>query len=349
LIFLDSFQCIFFPRYPTVIATIKSNSQEELVNAISKLNQSGGGIIYIDTPIINIGIGIASPILKLSGSNSGGIIGKRQSDGSYPVIDFIFINWKDTGFELSGSNQFIKYLVIQYARIGVRITGSNNYLDHIITRYSFGPGIQLSDNAISNTLNYCYSYRNIDISGFVKASGFSLKPGSSQTYFNYCFAFDNFYNGWDVNDKEGDSSVSVSYLHSACWNNGNPEVFIGIYDYNNNWPLDKNLMSIKHMMAGDLYFERNYNDRQFSINPAHRIYGYLIPEWLNIAETAISSSGFTFGSKTTQKSADVKKTADFSIAFDHRSIGFDNNDSGQCTGYISNCAAFKNKINYQLP
>jgi hypothetical protein len=137
-------------------------------------------------------------------------------------------------------------------------------------------------------------------------------------------------------------------MHSASWNNGNLDVFIGKYDFDNNWPLDKNLYSIRHMVAGDFDFERNYNNRIF--NPyTTKIFSFRVSDWLDLAEKSVTSSGFTFGSKTTEKSADVKKTADFSIAFDHKSIGFDNNDSGQCTGYISNCAAFKNKINYQLP
>ena len=207
LIFLDAFQCMIFPGYPKVIATLKTSNGKELEDAVSVLNQSGG-IIYIDTPIIYIVL--SSPIIKLSGSTTGGIIGKQQPDGSYPIISFTGTNWRDCGFEINGSNKYMRYLVIEYARKGIRITGSNNYLDHIITRYHMGAGIQLSENAVSNIFQYCYSYRNIDMLAFVNnASGFSLKPGSSQNVFYYCFAFDNFNNGWDVNDKEGDSSVSV--------------------------------------------------------------------------------------------------------------------------------------------
>jgi len=66
-------------------------------------------------------------------------------------------------------------------------------------------------------------------------------------------------------------------------------------------------------------------------------------------EGEMNGNGFKFGSKTTQKSASVKRTADYSIAFDHKSKGFDNNNSEKCTGYITNCASFNNNINYQLP
>ena len=42
---------------------------------------------------------------------------------------------------------------------------------------------------------------------------------------------------WDSYDKEGDNSTTVSYLYSACWNNDNPQVFTGKYDYDNKWTL----------------------------------------------------------------------------------------------------------------
>ena len=61
----------------------------------------------------------------------------------------------------------------------------------------------------------------------------------------------------------------------------------------------------------------------------------------------MNGSGFKFGSKTTSQNSIVK--AVYCIAFDHKSIGFDNNNSEQCTGYIENCASFNNRINYQLP
>ena len=90
------------------------------------------------------------------------------------------------------------------------LTGSKNTLEHIISRYNFDSGFQISDNAISNTLNYCYSYRNIDFPNFgANDSGFFLKPCSSQTVFNYCFSLDNSNKGWDVNDKEGLSAFSL--------------------------------------------------------------------------------------------------------------------------------------------
>mgnify|MGYP006873024035 FL=1 len=203
---------------------------------------------------------------------------------------------------------------------------------------------------LSNTLNYCYSYRNIDVPTYgANADGFAPKLGASQTVFNYCFAWDNSDDGWDSYDKEGDNSATVSYLHSACWNNGNPDVFNGKYDYDNKWTLDKNMRTIQYLMSSDANYESNFNNRKFAISSSAKIYGIKYSDWLAKAEGEMNGNGFKFGSKTTQKSSSVKRTADYSIAFDHKSKGFDNNNSEQCTGYITNCASFNNNINYQLP
>ena len=54
-----------------VIAIINNDDEKALHHSITKLNQSGG-IIYINTPIININ---KKSKLELSGINKGGIIG----------------------------------------------------------------------------------------------------------------------------------------------------------------------------------------------------------------------------------------------------------------------------------
>ena len=110
----------------------------------------------------------------------------------------------------------------------------NNTLDHIITRYNGYSGIQLSDNAVSNILNNCYSYINIDVPIYDdNANRFTPKLFANKTVFNYCLAWDNSNDGWDSYDKEGINSATVSYFHSSCWNNNNPQVFSDKYDYDN--------------------------------------------------------------------------------------------------------------------
>jgi hypothetical protein len=331
------------------ITTITTDSETELLNAVTKLNKNGG-VIYINTAVIHIS---SKKTIQLTGTKSGGIVGMKQSNGAYPIIDFK--NARNAGstargFTISGSNQYLKFLVVQKAGDnGIWVNGSKNTLDHIIARYNNDTGIQLSDNAASNTLNYCYSYRNIDVKTYgANADGFAPKLGATNTVFNYCFAWDNSDDGWDSYDKEGDYSATVNYLHSACWNNGNPDIFTGKFDYDNKKSLDKNLWTVEQLMASDSSFESNYNARKFSFSKG-KIAGMSADQWLKVAQGEMNGNGFKFGSKTTAQSTKVLRKAVFSVAFDHKSKGFDNNNSKGCTGYIANCVSFNNNINYQLP
>jgi len=331
------------------ITTITSNSESALLAAVKTLNKSGG-VIYIDTAVISIS---STSTIKLSGSTSGGIIGKQQSSGAYPRIDFTKARDAGStarGFTISGSNQYMKYLIIENAGDnGIWVSGAKNTLDHIITRYNNDSGIQLSDNADSNTLSYCYSYRNIDVNTYgANADGFAPKLGATNNVFKYCFAWDNSDDGWDSYDKEGDYSARVDYLHSACWNNGNPDVFTGKYDYDNGKSLDKNLWTVQQLIASDSSFESNYKNKKFSISNG-KIAGMSATTWYSKAEGEMNGNGFKFGSKTTAQSTSVYRKAVYSVAFDHKSKGFDNNNSQGCTGYIANCVSFNNNINYQLP
>ena len=331
LLTIDTVSCKNLASFgDATITTITSDSQSDLKSAISKLNSSGG-IIYIDTPKITVSY---TSTFNLSGEKSGGIIGKKQSDGTYPVIDFQ--KARDSGATSSGDN-------------GIWVSGSKNVLDHIITRYNNDSGIQLSDNADSNTLSYCYSYRNIDVNTYgANADGFAPKLGATNNVFKYCFAWDNSDDGWDSYDKEGDYSAKVEYLHSACWNNGNPDVFTGKYDYDNSKSLDKNLWTVQQLISSDSSFESNYKNKKFSISNG-KIAGISASSWLSKAQGEMNGNGFKFGSKTTAQSSSVYRKAVYSVAFDHKSKGFDNNNSQDCTGYIANCASFQNNINYQLP
>ncbi len=146
-----------------VIATITSDDENALISAVSTLNKNGG-TIRINTPIIRVS---STTTIKLSGTKAGGIEGVKQSNGAYPVIDFKNARNNGStarGFTVSGTNLYMKYLIIQKAGDnGIWVSGNKNTFEHIITRYNADSGIQLSDNAVSNTLTYCYSYRNIDV------------------------------------------------------------------------------------------------------------------------------------------------------------------------------------------
>ena len=342
LISLVSIHCKKLTSFSDRGLTITINNEKLFLKLISLCNKFGD-IIYVDTPIISIS---SRDSIILNSTKAGGIIGVKQSDGRYPVIDFKKARnagSTQSGFIISGSNQYIKYLVIENAGDnGIWITGTNNIIDHVITRYNNNAGILLSKNANSNTLNYCYSYRNCDVpTKGQNADGFAIKLGANNTIFSYCFSWDNANNGWDSFDKRGDNSAIVTYKNSACWNNGNPDIFSGKYDYDNNKALDKKMWTIQQIMASDPNYENNYNKRNFSINNA-KINGMNALDWINEADSYMNGNGFNFGFNT------IVQSLDYCIAFDHKSRGFFNNDSPKRVGYFKNSISFNNYINYQL-
>ena len=66
------------------VATIKSDNEAALLNAVKTLNKNGG-VIYINTSIINIS---STSTILLSCKKSGGIVGMKQANGAYPRISF---------------------------------------------------------------------------------------------------------------------------------------------------------------------------------------------------------------------------------------------------------------------
>ena len=331
------------------IVTITKDDESALNEAIKILNKKGG-IIYINTPVINLS---SKYPIKISGTAAGGIIGMEQSNGEYPIFDLTNArneNTKQCGIEISGSNKFVKYLIIENAsNKGIWITGTKNTIDHIISRYNDASGIQVSHGAESNTINYCWVYRNCDVKGFGGgADGFSPKLNAKDTIFNYCYAWDNSDDGWDAFDKEGDVTNSIIMTHSACWNNGNVDVFTGKYDYENGIELDKKMLSIQQLMKSDKNFEENYKNKKFSIDNG-KIAGIDAKEWVDKATEEMNGNGFKLGSAITLKSPEIVRVADYCVVFDHKKKGFDNNNSQNCTGAFTNCVSFNNNINYMLP
>jgi len=347
LIFLDAVPCKNLVSFTTTttIATITSDNENELVDAIAILNKNGG-TISISTPIIHIK---STCSLTLSGSIKGGIVGNYIAPGVFPVIDFSNCASNDNrGFKISGSSQFIKYLFIQYASKGIWITGPSNYLEFTISRYNSDSGIFLSDNARLNSFHYCFSYRNGNSRDSCEnGDGFTQMPDSNENVFHYCFAWDNYGNGWSLYDKEEDKTALTTILNSASWNNGNPEVFSGKYDYGNRWPLDKNLLTIKNIMDEDPNYESNYKNRKFAISPLGPYTKYFLNTWIPKAKLE-GGNGFKIGSKIKQRVDYVKRIINNSLAFDNKYIGFLSDDSETRFAAISNCISFKNNINYQM-
>ncbi len=83
-------------------------------------------------------------------------------------------------------------------------------------------------------------------------------------------------------------------------------------------------------MSSDSNFEKNYNGKQFSINNG-KINGVSASSWVSQANGAMNGKGYKFQSKITAQESNVKRTAKWSVTFDHKSKGFDNNNSQKCT------------------
>ena len=66
------------------IATITKDDEQDLRNAVDILNKNGG-VIYINTPLINIS---GTTTINLSSNVLGGIIGVKQTNVCYPPYRF---------------------------------------------------------------------------------------------------------------------------------------------------------------------------------------------------------------------------------------------------------------------
>ena len=201
----------------------------------------------------------------MNGKLPGGIIGIRQENGEYPIIDFTKGNYLllYSGINIYGSNKFIEYVIIENTPDnGVSILGDNNILDHVISRYNYGSGFAIIGDF--NTLNYCYAYRNNDLGTYYSMGDGFLIYGEINNIFNYCFAWDNANSGF--NYVRTMNSSELSYLHSGSWNNGNVNVFTGKYDYDNGNALDKKMWTIQEIMESDPSFISNYYNKKYTLN-----------------------------------------------------------------------------------
>jgi hypothetical protein len=129
------------------------------------------------------------------------------------------------------------------------------------------------------------------------------------------------------------------------------DVFSGKYDFDNGRKLDKNLFTIQEILESDKNFENNYNNKIFNLEKAI-INNTLATElFSNYDEKTrgIGQCGFVFGSKKNKNILENRITADYCVSFDHKSKGFNNNDSKNFTSFVSNCVGFNSDKNYELP
>ena len=347
LISQSSFSNIFNSKFfseekeDNIITTIKEDSQLKLTDAIYKLNKIGG-IIYIDTPVINID---TITRISLNSYTSGGLVGIKQPNGEYPRIDFLkrkekmkSFSYVLSGIYIIGSHQYIKNLIIENSNShGIEINSGYNIIDHVITRYNSGSGIYIDGS--SNTLSYCYSYRNCDKTlqnEYQKdTDGFTFD--SYNININNCYSWDNLGYGYKMHILS-----KLSLTHSASWNNGNPNVFTGKYDYDQRNTLDKKMETIQDLISSDPNFENNYNSQNFNIDNG-TINNLEAKEWVSKASDKKADG---YGFSTDVLTNEIK--LEYNVAFDNINIGFNDLYLQKCPASVVDCISFDNKKNYNL-
>jgi hypothetical protein len=329
---------------------------------------SGGGTVYVNAKSIDCTAQLA---LNSTKGNPVAIVGVKQSDGTYPILDFKSLrdskvgssagslkgsNDDGVGVRITGSYYTLKNLIIQKAADnGIQIKGKgadHNTVENCIVRYNNDAGVQITNYASYNTMRFVYNYRNCDVyTEGGNADGFAPKLGATtgNTFYG-CYAWDNSDDAWDSYDKtDSGYTYDLDYQWCACWNNGNPDVFTGKYDFDNGKSLDKNLFLVELINAQDSSFATNYAKGKFSL-PSDK--------FINTENGKVSAStwastgyegndnGFKFGSINTK--SDCVRTVKNCLSFNHGCKGFDNNNSS-ATGYFENCISFDNKYNYYMP
>ena len=341
--------------------TVNVSNFSELKSALSDCaKKSGQKAIYI-TDDIN-----ATEQIKLATSNANiSLIGVEKADGSYPAIDFAkFRDSKNstgengTGIYVSkGSYYNFKNLIVKNAPdCGMRIKNSNSgncIVQNCVFKYNNNSGISVTAGGHDNTFIGVDSYRNCDLVQKLgsDADGFSVKlnAGKNNKFFA-CRAWENGDDGWDSFDKTTSGyTKDLSYEECACWNNGNPDIFTGKYDYENGNALDTNLYLVELISKQDKNFVSNYNKGNFSL-PTDSFINTSAGK-INLSSWTGSNydgnpNGFKFGSAYTDKTS--LRTVKNCLSFGHGRKGFDNNNSTVKASF-ENCVSFDNGYNYYFP
>ena len=328
----------------------------------------GGGTVYVNAKTIDCTSQLA---LKSTKGNPVKIVGVQQNDGTYPSLDFTsFRNSSigsagpslkastdsNVGVRISGSYYTLENLIIEKAGDnGIQIKGANanyNTVNNCIVRYNNDAGVQITGGASYNTMRFVYSYRNCDVYTLGgNADGFAPKLGAQtgNTFYG-CYAWENSDDGWDSFDKTTSGyTKDLSYEECACWNNGNPDIFTGKYDYENGNALDTNLYLVELISKQDKNFVSNYNKGNFSL-PTDSFINTSAGK-INLSSWTGSNydgnpNGFKFGSAYTDKNS--LRTVKNCLSFGHGRKGFDNNNSTVKASF-ENCVSFDNGYNYYFP
>lgn len=299
------------------------------------------------------------------------LYGIPNSDGTAATLDFAPIRDSRTsagsggaGFMINGSHYTFRNLIIQNAGdCGIRITGNGSgycTFENVVFRYNNNSGISLTKGAAHNTFRYVDSYRNGDLiqKNGADADGFSVKLAAGEdNYFYNCRAWENSDDGWDSYDRKSEGGIigSIEYIECVTFNNGNPYVFTGEYDYEHGNALDKNLLYVQQILKEDPDFEAKYNARTVTSWP--KVTVSLLGTSNNYDRIHSSSwagnpNGFKFGSAETPKTS--YRYIVNCIAFGHENTpnqkpakGFDQNN-GSAQYDIVNALSFDNGQNYWM-
>ncbi|MBQ6555242.1 MAG: right-handed parallel beta-helix repeat-containing protein [Firmicutes bacterium] len=298
------------------------------------------------------------------------IIGLKDANGQNAVLDFAKMrdsltsaSSSNTGVYIQGTGYTFENLIIQNAGdCGVRIKGSsagNSTFKNCVFRYNNNSGVSITEGGHDNEFYNCDSYRNGDIlqKGGSDADGFSVKlAAAGENYFYNCRAWENSDDGWDSYRKSGKSGMPIiKYIECLAWNNGNPEVFTGEYDYAQGLPLDKNLIYVQAILKNDPDFETKYNAHTVTEWPKVDMqllgitkgYEELYSTWEG------NPNGFKFGSGNS--GSDEYRYIENCIAFDHvgnsnipKGKGFDQNSASGLVYDLKNILAFNNVVNVNM-
>lgn len=337
-----------------------------VVKDFSKLKSeiAKGGTVYVEGTIE------CDSQLKLTGKGAK-IVGLTGKDGTGACLDFA--KFRDTrtsagsgntGIVISGTGYDFSNLFIQNAGdCGVRInasSGGNCTFTNCVFRYNNNSGVSVTKGGHDNKFINCDSYRNGDIvqKNGDDADGYSVKLSAGKgNYFYNCRAWENSDDGWDSYDS-GTLVPDVTYIECLAWHNGNPETFTGEYDYENGYPLDKNLIYVKTILKEDPDFEAKYNAHtvgewpqvEMSLLGSKNTYSNMYKNWGG------NPNGFKMGSSASDSSE--YRYIENCIAFDHygnankavqyRAKGFDQNGAKGMHYDLKNILSFNNVENIQM-
>ena len=336
------------------------NNFDDLKREIAKKNNK----IYVQGTIM------CTERLRLSNSNANTeIYGLTNDDGTAAILDFSPLRdsltssgSSGTGISMGGSHYTFRNIIIQNAGdCGIRISGDDSgysTFENCVFRYNNNSGVSVTNGGSHNTFRFVDSYRNGDLvqKNGADADGFSVKlnAGSENKFYN-CRAWENSDDGWDSYDRGTPYIGSVYYEECLAWNNGNPYVFTGEYDYENGYALDKNLLYVQAILENYPDFEEEYNAHTVTSWPrvTVRLLGTSNTyENIHSENWAGNPNGFKFGSAETPSSS--YRYIKNCIAFGHFNTpnqkpakGFDQNN-GYALYDIENALSFNNGQNYWM-